>query len=483
MNYSMIRYILASVLSFEGLFMLLPVAVAVIYGESQGFVYLAVAVASILLGGLLRIKKPKNHAIYSKEGFLAVSLSWIILSLVGAIPFYLLGEFTSYIDALFETISGFTTTGSSVLSDVEALSRCSAFWRCFTHWIGGMGVLVFIMAVLPLSGSSNVHLMRAESPGPVVGKLVPKVKSTAMILYGIYVVITFAEIICLLLAGMPLFDSMTLTFSTVGTGGFGLLNSSIASYGAAVQIIITIFMLICATNFGVYYLLLIRKPKEAFLNEEVRYFLIIVFSSAIFITINIYDRFDSIIDAFRSAIFQVASIISTTGFATTDFNLWPEFSKTILVFLMFVGACASSTGGGFKVSRLLIAIRAVKNEIKLVIHPRSIQKVHMDRRRVSETVVAKVLCYLAGYVAIVLLSILIVSLDNKDFTTNTTAVMATFNNIGPGLSGVGPTANFGDFSVLSKLVFMFDMLVGRLELFPLLVLFVPDIWKRRYLKS
>lgn len=477
MNYSMIRYILSSVLSFEGIFLLLPALVAVFYGEEEGLVYLAVAVVTVLVGICGRIRKPKSNVFYSREGFAAVSLSWLLLSLVGAIPFRLTGEFPDYIDALFETISGFTTTGASILSSVEELSHATAFWRCFTHWIGGMGVLVFIMAVLPLSGGSTMHLMRAESPGPSVGKLVPKIKRTAMILYGIYVAITLAEILALLLAGMSLFDSLSLSFATAGTGGFALLNSSIASYNVAVQVIITVFMLVCSINFNVYYLFLKRKPKEALLNEEMRYFLMIVFGAAVLITINIMDGFSGIFEAFHTAIFQVASIISTTGFATVDFNLWPEFSKTILVLLMFVGACAGSTGGGFKVSRLIIILRSIKNEIMSVTHPRSVQKVHMDGRRISDTTVKTVLCYLAAYVILVLGSIFFISLDDFDMTTNVTAVMATFNNIGPGLNLVGPTGNFGDFSVFSKIVLMLDMLIGRLELFPMLVLFAPGMWK------
>ena len=339
MNYSMIRYILSSVICFVGIFLLLPAATAGIYQEKEGFLYLITGLACMLIGFWGRRRKPKSSVFYSKEGFAAVALSWIILSLIGALPMYLTGEFPSYIDALFETISGFTTTGSSILSDVEKLSRGTAFWRCFTHWIGGMGVLVFIMAVMPLSDSSSMHLMRAESPGPSVGKLVPKVKTTAMILYGIYVVFTVIEIIALLIAGMPLFDSMTLTFGTVGTGGFGLLNSSIASYSTAVQIIITVFMIICSINFTVYYMFLIKRPKEALMCEEMRYYLLIVFGSALLIAFNIRASFASFGKAFQQAIFQVASVISTTGFATADFNLWPEFSRMILVLLICRSLC------------------------------------------------------------------------------------------------------------------------------------------------
>lgn len=477
MNYSMIRYILAWVLTFEGGFLLLPAIVSGIYREGEGLVFVILAVVCLLLGIVGRIKKPKSTVFYSKEGFVSVSLSWILLSLIGALPFWMTGEIPSYTDALFETISGFTTTGASILSDVEALSYTALFWRSFTHWVGGMGVLVFIMAILPLSGSSNMHLMRAESPGPTVGKMVPKVKRTAMILYGIYLGITVVEVIALLLAGMDLFESLTLTFGTVGTGGFGILNSSIGSYSMAVQIIITIFMLICSVNFSIYFLLLVRKPKEALLNDELRYFLVIVFAAALLITLNIQGDFNSFGEAFQCAIFQVASIVSTTGYGTVDFNLWPALSQTIMVLLMLMGACAGSTGGGFKVSRLIILLKSIKNEIRAIIHPRSVQKVYSNGRVLANEIVKRVLVYLAAYVLIMILSILIVSLDGKDMTTNVTAVIATFNNIGPGLNEVGSTGNFGGFSALSKFVFMADMLIGRLEIFPMLVLLVPSTWK------
>lgn len=478
MNFSIIQYILGTVLCCEGIFLLAPAAVAGIYAERAGCYYAAAAFACFCAGLLLRLKKVKSKVFYSREGFLAVTFSWIILSMAGALPMYLTGEYPSYIDALFDTISGFTTTGASVLSSVEELSRATAFWRCFTHWSGGMGVLVFIMAVLPLSGSSNMHLMRAESPGPSVGKLVPKVRQTAMILYKIYLVITVAEVILLMLAGLTLYEALTLTFSTVGTGGFALLNSSIASYNIAVQVTIIVFMLLCALNFNTYYLLLIRRPKEALLhNSEVKWFLIIVFSSAAVIAVNIRERFHSFLGAFHTAMFQVATLVSSTGFATADYDLWPEFSKTILVLLMFMGACAGSTGGGFKVSRLMIVVRAARNELLNMMHPRSIQQVQMNGRRVPDTVVKTALCYMTAYVLIVLGSVLLVSIDDFDMTTNFTAVLATMNNIGPGLGAVGPTGNFGGFSVFSKIVLMCDMLIGRLELFPVLALFAPGVWR------
>lgn len=341
-----------------------------------------------------------------------------------------------------------------------------------------MGVLVFIMAVLPLSGSSNMHLMRAESPGPSVGKLVPKVRQTALILYKIYLFITILQVVLLMLAGLSLYEALTLSFSTVGTGGFALLNSSIASYSWAVQVIIILFMLLCALNFNTYYLLLIRRPKEALLqNAEVKWFLIIVFASAAAIALNIRHGFSNLAEAFHVSLFQVSTLVSSTGFATADFNLWPEFSKTILVLLMFMGACAGSTGGGFKVSRLMIVVRAAGNELLNMMHPRSVQQVHINGRRVPENVVKTALCYMTTYVLIVLGSVLLVSIDNFDMTTNFTAVLATMNNIGPGLGAVGPTGNFGGFSVFSKFVLMCDMLIGRLELFPVLALFAPGVWK------
>ncbi|KAI4448114.1 Trk system potassium uptake protein TrkH [Eubacterium plexicaudatum ASF492] len=478
MNFSVIQYILGTVLCCEGVFLLAPVAVAVFFAERAGIYYVSVAAVCFAVGLLLRLRHLKSKVFYSREGFLAVTFSWIVLSMAGAVPMHLTGEYVHYTDALFDTISGFTTTGASVLSSVEELSRATAFWRCFTHWSGGMGVLVFIMAVLPLSGSSNMHLMRAESPGPSVGKLVPKVRQTALILYKIYLVITILQVTLLMLAGLSLYEALTLSFSTVGTGGFALLNSSIATYNRAVQIIIIVFMILCALNFNTYYLLLIRRPKEALLqNSEVKWFLIIVFASAAVITVNIRDGFHSLADAFHTALFQVATLVSSTGFATADFNLWPELSKTILVLLMFMGACAGSTGGGFKVSRLMIVARAARNELLNMLHPRSVQQVHMNGRRVPDQVVKTALCYMTVYVFIVLGSVLLISIDNFDMTTNFTAVLATMNNIGPGLGEVGPSGNFGGFSVFSKIVLMADMLIGRLELFPVLALFAPGMWR------
>lgn len=477
MNHSIIRYILCRVIEFAGMFMVLPCLVALFYKEKEGFVFLFIIICCLVIGGIGKNFKPKSKVFYAREGFVTVSLSWIVLSLIGALPFYLTGEIPSYVDALYETISGLTTTGATILTDVEVLSKSTQFWRCFTHWLGGMGVLVLILAVLPLSGSYNMHLMRAESPGPSVGKLVPKVKNTAMILYGIYIAITFAEVAALCIAGLSVYDAVTLTFSTVGTGGFGVLNSSIADYSVTVQTIFTIFMILCGVNFNLYYLLLIHKPKEVLKSEELRLYLGILFGGAILITINIRGGFDSLYEAFHTALFQAASIMTTTGFSTADFNLWPEFSKMVLFLLMIVGACAGSTGGGFKVSRLLLVIKSIRNELLYVIHPRSIKKIHMDGHTVSERVIKSAQIYVMTYVAVYLFSLLALSLDQFDYITNSSAVIANLNNIGPGFGMVGPVGNFSQYSVFSKFVLMFDMLTGRLELFPMLILFSVRTWK------
>lgn len=478
MNHSIIRYILCRVLEFAALFMTLPCLVGIIYREKCTiyFVYVIAGCLAVSLVG--RRFKPESKVFYAKEGFVTVSLSWILLSLVGALPFYLSGEFPTYTDALYETISGLTTTGSTILTDVEGLSRCIQFWRCFTHWIGGMGVLVLILAVLPLAGSYNMHLMRAESPGPSVGKLVPKVKNTAMILYGIYIVITVIEIIALLCAGMNLYDAVTLTFSTTGTGGFGVLNSSIGSYSMLIQAIFTLFMLLCGINFQVFYLLLIKKPKEALRSEELRYYLGIILTAAVLITVTVRGSFGNIFEAFHHSLFQVVSVMTTTGFSTLDYNKWPEFAKAVLFLLTLLGACAGSTGGGFKVSRFIVMLRSAKNEISYVIHPRSIKKIHMDGRIVDEKVIRSILTYTVLYILIFLGSFMLISLNEFDFVTNISAVAAMFNNVGPGFNMVGPAGNCAAFSAASKYILMFDMLAGRLELLPMLVLFSPKTWKK-----
>lgn len=478
MKYSAILYILGCVLEFEGIFLSLPCLVALLYREKNGFAYLAVMILCLAAGRLSKYFGKKDAVFYAREGFASVALSWIALSIFGALPFWLTGEMPVFTNALFETISGFTTTGASILSDVEALSQCSLFWRSFTHWIGGMGVLVFILAVLPLTGGYNMHLMKAESPGPQVGKLVPKVHTTAMILYGIYVTITVIEIFLLLIGGMPLFDALTLSFGTAGTGGFGIKNTSIAEYSPYLQGVISVFMILFGINFNVYYFILIRKAKQIFKSQEVILYLGIIAVSLIFITANIQHMFPSIVEAAHHALFQIASIMTTTGYSTVNFDLWPETSRTILLILMFIGACASSTGGGLKVSRILICIKMIRKELRAFIHPRSIKQIKMEGHAIDREVQYSVGVYIMAYCAIYFVSLLFLSFDNYDFTTNFSAVAATINNIGPGFNLVGPAENFGFFSHFSKFVLMFDMLAGRLELFPMLVLFSPRIWKK-----
>ncbi|MCM1212316.1 MAG: TrkH family potassium uptake protein [Blautia sp.] len=479
MNYSIIRYILFRVLEFTALFLLLPCFVAVIYQEKVGFAFAAVMIGCLIVAEIGKRFKPKSNVFYAREGFVTVSATWIVLSVVGALPFYISGEIPSFTDALFETISGLTTTGCSILPDVEYLSKSIQFWRLFTHWIGGMGVLVLIMAVLPLSGGYNMHLMRAESPGPTVGKLVPRVQTTAKILYGIYIGITLLQMILLKAAGMSFYDSVVLSFSTMGTGGFGVLNTSIGSYTIPVQVIFIIFMILGGMNFNVYYLLLIaRKPKDALRHEEARKYLLILFGAAVLITWNIRGRYGSILLAFKDALFQVASLGSSTGFSTTDFDLWPEFSKAVLFIVMAVGACAGSTGGGFKVSRVMILVQDVKKELLRVVHPQIVKKTHLEGRAVDDGTVRSIQSYLMIYLMIYIVSFLLLSLDKFDFTTNFTAVLATINNTGPGFHDVGPTCSYGGYSIFSKIVLMFDMLTGRLELLPMLILFSPKTWKK-----
>lgn len=478
MNFAAIIFILGWVLILESIFMMFPCVVAIIYQEQEGWAFLGIAVLCAILGLLITRRKRPNQVYYAREGFVTVALSWIIMSIFGALPFVINGDIPSFTDALFETISGFTTTGASILTEVEALSHCSIFWRSFTHWIGGMGVFVFLLAVLPLTGGYNMHLMKAESPGPSVGKLVPKVKETAKILYGIYIFMTIAEIILLLFAKMPLFDAVTTAFGTAGTGGFGIKNDSMMSYNMTIQAIVTIFMILFGVNFNFYYYLLGKHKKNAFKMEEVRWYFIIISASILIITLNIYNIYGNVFAAFHHSAFQVASIITTTGFATADFNIWPQVSRTILVVIMFIGACAGSTGGGIKVSRILILAKSVRQEMSSFIHPRSVKVIKFDNKGLDSHIVKSVSAFLVTYVLIFGASVFLLAFDNLDFVTNFTAVTATINNIGPGLEIVGPCGNYGIFTPLSKYVLMFDMLAGRLELYPLLLLFTPSVWKK-----
>ena len=479
MNYSIVLYILGCVLKFESAFLVLPALVGLIYREHASVSYLAVAVLCLILGVLLTHKKPRSTNLYTREGFVAVALSWIIRSIFGAIPFVLTGDIPFYVDALFETISGFTTTGSSILTDVESISKASLFWRSFSHWIGGMGVFVFIMAILPMMGGSTMNLMKAESPGPSVSKLVPHVKDTAKILYGIYIAITICEATILRALGMPLFDSLTTTFGTVGTGGFGIRNDSIAGYSPAIQITITVFMILSGINYTAYFYILTGKIKELFKIEEVRWYLAIIFGSVAVITWNVRSLYPTFSETLRHAFFQVGSIITTTGYATTDFDLWPALSKTLLVTLMFIGACAGSTSGGIKVSRILILLKTIRKELSLIIHPRQVKKIRMDGHPVDHETLRSANVFLVVYFVLLLTSMLLISVDEFDFSTNFTSVVTVLNNIGPGLNLVGPTQNFSIFSPFSKFVLMFDMLAGRLELFPMMILLMPSTWKRK----
>lgn len=479
MNYSMIFFIIGWVFIIEAALMAPSALVALLYSERSIRAFAAAIGLCLLLGVPLVRKQPANKVFYAKEGCVTVALSWIVMSLMGALPFVFSGVIPSIVDAMFETVSGFTTTGASILKDVEVLPRCMLFWRSFTHWIGGMGVLVFLLCLLPMSGGGySMNLMKAESPGPSVSKLVPKVRSTAKLLYGLYVALSLLELALLLLGSMPLFDALCTTFGTAGTGGFGIKNSSIGEYSAYIQSIVTIFMILFGINFNVYFLLYMRKPKEALRCEEAGWYLAIIAVSTLIITVFIRNSFPDLVTAFRHAAFQVGSIITTTGFSTVDFNVWPAVPRAILVLLMFIGACAGSTGGGIKVSRIVLLFRTMTREIGQIIHPHMVKKLKFEGRVVGQEVLRSVNAFMVAYVLIFAVSTLFVCLDGFDLVTSFTAVAATLNNIGPGLEMVGPIGNFSCFSDLSKIVLIFDMLAGRLEIFPLLVLFFRDTWKK-----
>ena len=479
MNFRMILHTLGWVVNFEGVCMLLPFLCALGFGESNPFWFVICAGICLLVGIPLTLIRPRVKTMFAKEGFVIVALSWIVLSLFGALPFYLSRQIPVFTDALFETASGFSTTGASILSDVEALSKSMLFWRSFTHWIGGMGVIVFLVALLPLSGGDNMHLLRAESPGHSVGKLVPHVKTTAKILYSIYIGLTALQFILMICdPGMDWFSALTLTFGTAGTGGFGILNSGCASYSPYVQWVLTVFMFIFGVDFTFYYCILMRRYKSAFSMEEVRTYCLIVLASVVLIGINIFSMMGSTADTIRHSAFQVASIITTTGYSTVDFNLWPQFSQMILVALMFMGACAGSTGGGMKVSRVMVLVKSILKEIRVLTHPKCTTKVKLNGRPLEHETLRGITVFFISYIFVFALALLVISFDNFDFTTNFTAVVATLSNIGPGLSQVGPTANFAGFSALSKVVLTLVMIAGRLEIFPMLVLFTRRTWKR-----
>jgi trk system potassium uptake protein TrkH len=479
MNYRMLRYLLGCILLIEAILMALPLAVSLISHEDfMPFVYTIVILLVISLPCV--ILKPKNTQIYAREGFVCVSAAWILLAVFGALPFIFSGAITNPIDAFFETVSGFTTTGATILSAVEHLPRGILFWRSFTHWIGGMGVLVFMLAILPSAGGEAIHLMRAEVPGPTKGKLVPKMRQTALILYGIYIALTVLQIIILLLCKMPLYDAIVNSFATAGTGGFSVLNSSIAGYQSpAVEWVIGIFMLLFGINFNLFFFLLIGRIKDVFKSEELRAYLAVVSASVLVILINTYHMFDSFGQGLRTVFFQVSSIITTTGFCTTEFNDWPVLSKTVIVMLMMIGACAGSTGGGLKISRIMILAKNIVREIKHMIRPRSVNVVRVDGEVIPDETLRSATGYLTVYIIVTILTMLIISIDNFSMETNLTAAISCVNNIGPALGEFGAFGNFAPYSNLSTFILSFAMLFGRLELVPMLVLFSPYAWKKR----
>ena len=480
MNRKMVLYMTGQIVKLEAALLLLPLSVAFGYGESCAWAFLITIGVAVILGFSLSMPcKTDNQVIYAREGFAIVALAWIVLSAIGALPFVLSGEISSYVDAFFETVSGFTTTGASILTDVEAMSRGLLFWRSFTHWIGGMGVLVLIMAILPTASGRSIHILRAEMPGPVVGKLVPKVKDTAKILYLIYIVLTILEIVFLLFGGMPLFESVVHAFGTAGTGGFGVKADSIAGYNAYLQWVITIFMILFGINFNLYYLLLIRRFRSVLKSGELWCYLGIIAFSIGAITVNISSLSNSIAEAVRLSAFQVASIVTTTGYATADFNLWPEFSKGLLFLLMFIGACAGSTAGGLKVSRIMLLFKSIRRELRRMLHPRSVGVVQMEGKRVEDLTLNGVSTYFALYAFIFVFVFLILCLEPFDLETNITATAACFNNIGPGLGMVGPAASYAGYSALSKVVLSIAMLLGRLEIYPILLALSPSTWAKK----
>lgn len=477
----MITYNIGRILLVEAILLMLPAAVSIIYSDGVLSSF-AITIAALTVAGLLATrKKPKNKSIYAKDGYVIVAFTWILMSLFGALPFTLSGHIPSFVDAFFETVSGFTTTGSTILSNIEALPKSLLFWRSFTHWIGGMGILVFVIAIMPKTENSSMHVMRAEVPGPTVGKLVSKLGASARILYGIYCAMSAIMTVMLIAGGMPVFDSIVNTFATAGTGGFGILNNSIEGYQSLyAEMVIAVFMLLFGINFNLYYLFLIRRFKQALKSEELRWYFGIIAGSVLIIAVSLITSKHTAGESFRHAFFQVSSIITTTGFSSTDFGTWPIIAQVILVFLMFVGACAGSTGGGIKVSRLVILVKSGMRDIKKAINPRSIETVKVDRQTVEEPVVKSVSVFFATYIIVIAISSLIVSLDGRDLTTTFTAIIACIGNIGPGLGAVGPAGNFAHFSVLSKIVLSFDMLAGRLELIPMLMIFTPYAWSKKY---
>lgn len=482
MNTRMIGFVLGRILLTEAGLLVLPAITAALYGEIL-WPWIASIILTAACGGALSSRKPERTALYAKDGFVAVALAWLVMSAFGALPFVLCGAIPHYIDAFFETVSGFTTTGASILMAVEPLSRGALFWRSFTHWVGGMGVLVFVMAILPMSDGHSMHILRAEMPGPTAGKLVSRMSDTAKILYGIYLVMTVIEIVLLLAGGMPLFDACIHSFGSAGTGGFSSRNLSVGAYNNPYfEIVIGIFMLLFGINFNLYYFLLVRRFRDVFRSEELWAYVLIVATAVAAITLDIVHMYESVGTSLRHAFFQVSSIITTTGYATVDFNTWPTFSKAILVALMFIGGCAGSTAGGIKVARVVILQKVSVSEMRRMLHPNAVPAIQFEGKPLNERSIRGVHLFLAVYLMVFVASCLLVSLEQLDLVTTFTAVAACINNVGPGLEIVGPMGNFSSFSPWSKLLLSFDMLVGRLEIFPMLLLFAPSIWRRRLIR-
>lgn len=481
MNRKFVFHLFGRIVQIVGGLMLAPTLVSLIYGEKRVFwSFLITVAAAFALGTLIeRLCRTNNKVIYAKDGFAIVSLAWLGMSAIGAIPFAVSGEIPSYVDAFFETVSGFTTTGATILSDVEVLSRGLLFWRSFAHWIGGMGVLVFVMAIVSNISDRSIHIMRAEMPGPSVGKLVPRAKDTAKILYLIYIVLTFAEIIMLCIGGMPIFDSVLHSFGTAGTGGFGIKADSIGGYSNYCQMVIAVFMLIFGMNFNLFYLLLLRRFRSVMRSTELWVYLGIVTVAVSAISVNLMPIYNNVADSIRYSLFQVSSVITTTGYATTDFNMWPGFSKGILMLLGCIGACAGSTAGGLKMSRVVILAKQFVKEIRRMIHPRSVNAVKFEGKALDDPTLSSVSIYMAAYVVCVVAVFLAVSYEPFGFETNFSAVLATFNNVGPGFGDVGPAGNFSQYSDVSKLVFSLAMLLGRLEIFPLIIALSPSTWRKK----
>ena len=481
MNRRMVLNTIGRILVLEAALMLLPAGVSLIYKEFTAFFsfLIAVGISTVLGLALILFCQTKDQVIYAKDGFVTVALAWISLSLIGALPFYISREIPNYINAFFEIVSGFTTTGASILNNVENLSHGMLFWRSFSHWIGGMGVLVLIMAIVPNVTDRSIHIMRAEMPGPVVDKLLPKAKDTAKTLYIIYIVLSVFEVILLLCGGMNLFDSLVHTFGTAGTGGFGIKADSVAGYSPYIQWVITIFMMIFGVNFNLYFLLLVRKFKSIFKSTELWTYISIAVISTAVLTLNLTPVYQNFGERLRHSAFQVSSIITTTGFSTVDFNTWPSLSKSILVLLMFIGACAGSTAGGLKISRVVILFKMISREFGRLLRPRSVRVIKSEGKSVDETVLSSVTTYFAVYIFCFIAVFLLLSFDKFGFETNFTATAATFNNIGPGLADVGPLSSYADYSIFSKIILSFSMLLGRLEIFPLIIAFSPTTWSKK----